>query len=103
MKVGIKAITKKVIDGTDSDFVTFSDFMFKKKPGGLVTQDYLEKVAQGALKYMQVLLYQGSQGVIENITGILNAPNEEEMRTILTQWKEMEEMTWEVIDEEPKD
>ena len=99
MRIGITAIAKSTVEGTDANIVKFIDFM-QDKSSEKITDEYLADLKDGAYKYLQAVTYQGSQSVIFNLEGLLKAPNEQEMRACATQWKAMEEVSWEVKEDE---
>lgn len=98
MVIKSNTIQKTVIEGTDENLLKFADLMKGVYPSE-ISKEYLDNITDGAWKYIQGLLYQGSQSVIYNIEGLLKAPDEEAMRAILTQWKGMEELSWTVEDD----
>ena len=54
-------------------------------------------ILKGLYNFSLYLRYQGSQGVVGNLQGILDSPTWEEAKSILEQWKFAESATYMVV------
>ena len=116
MKINIRPIQQSVVDFTDRTMILARKLMEELKDDSITDDKASEIILRfcednaismvglmdGIAQINYRALYLGSKGVQENLTNLLNAPDEE-IKGILAQWLAAETSMWEVVPDEECD